>query len=282
MGDLQGKTFLVTGANTGIGRTTALALARRGARIWLACRSRAKTEPVIAEIVAATGDPRSAEFLELDLGSLASVRTAAETFLRRGEPLHVLVNNAGLAGARGRTTDGFEMTFGVNHLGPFLFTMLLKARLAASAPARIVNVASKAHYRAKQIDFGDLRTPTSALRSLHFYQISKLCNVLFTSEWARRHPAKGVHAYALHPGVVASDIWRRIPWPIRPIMTAGMITNEQGAETSLYCATSPDVADHDGRYYDNCREKEPSALSKDPGLARELWEKSVEWSRSPS
>ncbi len=275
--DLEGKTFLVTGANTGIGRVTAEVLARRGGKVFLACRSEEKTRPVLEGIRAAGG---RAEYLKLDLGSLASIRAAASAFLALGEPLHVLVNNAGLAGSRGLTKDGFELLFGTNHLGPFLFTNLLLPRLresAAQGGARIVNVSSKAHYEAKGIDWDVLRRPTRTITSIREYEVSKLCNVLFTRELARGKAGEGVHSYALHPGVVASDIWRKIPWPVRPIMLRKMITVEQGAETSLYCATSPEVAAHDGRYYDHCREKAAAHPADDAALARERWERSEAW-----
>jgi NAD(P)-dependent dehydrogenase (short-subunit alcohol dehydrogenase family) len=213
----------------------------------------------------------------MDLGSLGSVRRAAESFLGRDEPLHVLVNNAGMAGSRGLTKDGFELVFGTNHLGPFLLTTLLLPRLRASAPARIVNVSSKAHYEAKRIDWDALRRPTRAITSLPEYEVSKLCNVLFTKELARGKAGPGVRSYVLHPGVIASDIWRRIPWPVRPLMLRRMLTVEQGAQTSLYCATSPEVADHDGRYYDDQKEKAPSRLAEDVVLAKTLWEKSEAW-----
>jgi len=272
--DLTGKVFLVTGANTGIGRVTAETLARRGAKVFLACRSEEKARPIVEAIRAAGG---AAESLALDLGSLASVRAAAQAFLDRGEPLHGLVNNAGIAGVRGLTRDGFELIFGTNHLGPFLFTTLLLPRLRESAPARIVNVSSKAHHEAKGIDWDALRKPTRTITGLREYEVSKLCNNLFTKELARGQAGAGVHSYALHPGVVASDIWRKVPWPVRPILLRKMLTVEQGAETSLYCATSPDVAEHDGRYYDNSREKKPSALSEDEALAKELWARCEAW-----
>jgi retinol dehydrogenase-12 len=275
--DLIDRTFLVTGANTGIGRVTAETLARRGAKVFLACRTEEKARPVLDGIRAAGG---AAEILLLDLGSLASVRAAAAAFLARGEPLHVLVNNAGLAGSRGTTKDGFELVFGTNHLGPFLFTTLLLPRLresAAEGGARIVNVSSIAHRDATGIDWDALQKPTRTITSVHEYQVSKLCNVLFTRELARGKAGKGVHSYALHPGVIASDIWRRIPWPIRPLMLRKMKSVVEGAATSLYCATSPEVHGHDGRYYDECREKTPSHLADDVALAKTLWEKSEAW-----
>jgi NAD(P)-dependent dehydrogenase (short-subunit alcohol dehydrogenase family) len=272
--DLRDRTFLVTGANTGIGRVTAETLARRGGKVFLACRSAEKAQPVIDGIVHAGG---AAEFLALDLGSLASVRAAAAAFLARDEPLHVLVNNAGLAGHKGLTKQGFELTFGTNHLGHFLLTTLLVPKLRASQGARIVNVSSVAHYDCKAIDFDALRKPGTSVTGMHEYQVSKLCNVLFTRELARGRAGAGVHSYALHPGVVASDVWRRVPWPIRPIMKLFMLSNEDGARTNIHCAASPAVAADDGLYYDKCKAKEPSALSGDVALAKRLWEQSEEW-----
>ena len=272
--DLRDRTFLVTGANTGIGRVTAETLARRGGKVFLACRSEEKAGPVIEGIRKAGG---SAEFLALDLGSLGSVRAAAARFLARDEPRHVLVNNAGVAGSRGATEDGFELLFGTNHLGPFLFTNLLLPRLRASAPARIVNVASKSHYDARGIDWDLLRKPTRTITALREYAVSKLCNVLFTRELARGKAGVGVRSYALHPGVIASEIWRRIPWPVRPLMLRRMKSVVEGAQTTLHCATSPEVEGQDGRYYDDRHEKPPSRLSEDLLLAKTLWEKSEAW-----
>lgn len=272
--DLHGKNAIVTGSNTGIGRVTALELARAGARVWLACRSKDKTQPVIDEIVAAGG---KAEFLALDLDDLAAVRRSAEEFLATGEKLHILVNNAGHASARGLTKDGFERSFGVNHLGPFLFTRLLVPRLKESAPARIVNVASQAHYSPKAIDWSRLQKPTKSVTGLDEYGVSKLGNVLFTRELARQLEGTGVTTYSLHPGVIASDIWRRIPWPFRPIALSFMKSTEDGAQTSLWCATAPELASESGRYYDNKKEKKPSRVALDDALAAELWQKSSDW-----
>lgn len=274
--DLEGKTFVVTGANTGIGKETARGLAARGGRVVLACRSREKTVPVIDEIRAQTGND-ALSFVALDLEELSSVRRAAEQILAEQPSVHVLVNNAGLARAPGQTKDGFERTFGVNHLGHFLLTRLLLERLEASAPARIVNVSSHSHYRAKTIDFECLRERTKTYTGMPEYEASKLCNVLFTAELARRLEGKPITAYALHPGVIASDIWRSVPWPFGSLAKLFMKSNEEGAATSLYCATSDDVAAHSGRYYANCREKKPNPAALDRALARELWEKSSHW-----
>jgi retinol dehydrogenase-12 len=275
--DLAGRTMIVTGANTGLGRVTAEQLCLRGARVHLAGRSREKTLPVVEAIRAAGGD---AEFMALDLADLASVRTAAEDFLVSGERLDVLVNNAGIAGAHGLTKQGFELTFGTNHLGPFLFTTLLLPRLRAAAPSRIVNVSSRGHYRAPGIDWEAQRRPTATATAFPEYCVSKLCNVLFTRELARGRAGDGVHSYALHPGGVATDVWREVPWGIRHVMKLFLLSNEEGARTQLWCATSPEVADHDGRYYDDRKEKKPSRLADDPQLARTLWEKSEAWTAS--
>jgi retinol dehydrogenase 12 len=275
MSDVEGRTFLVTGGNTGIGRATALGLAQRGGRVYIACRSAAKGSEAAAFIRGSTGND-SVWVLPLDLADLDSVRSCAAEFLARGEPLHVLVNNAGLGGARGVTRQGFEMMFGVNHLGPFLLTNLLLVRLTQSVPARVVSVSSDAHYQAKGIDFDALRRPARGITGLGEYAVSKLCNVLFTQELARRTAGTGLTTYALHPGVVASDIWRRVPWPVRPILTRRMLSVTEGAQTSLYCATSPELAEVSGRFYDKCAERAPSVVAT-PELGRLLWERSAAW-----
>jgi NAD(P)-dependent dehydrogenase (short-subunit alcohol dehydrogenase family) len=275
MADLDGRTFLVTGANAGIGYATATDLARRGGRVHVACRSAAKGEAAVAAIAAQTGSDQ-VSYLHLDLADLASVRRSAQAFLALGEPLHVLINNAGIGGQRGITADGFEQHFGVNHLGHFALTQALLPLLRDSGPARIVNVSSDAHFQPKDIDFTALRRRTKSVTGLPEYGVSKLSNVLYTQELARRLDPAVVTSSALHPGVVASEIWRRVPWPIRPIVTRRMLTVEQGARTSLYCATSPDLAGVSGRYYDSCRETEPSKVAT-PELAARLWEYSETW-----
>jgi NAD(P)-dependent dehydrogenase (short-subunit alcohol dehydrogenase family) len=273
--DLAGRTFLVTGANTGIGLATAAGLAGRGGRVYLACRSRANGEAAVASIRAGTGND-AVSFLPLDLADLGSVRQCAAQFRALGQPLHVLINNAGVAGRRGLTRDGFELTFGVNHLGHFALTAALLDCLEAAAPARVVTVASDSHYQARGIDFGALRQRTRGITGTREYAVSKLCNVLFSQELARRAADRGITAYSLHPGVVASDIWRRVPWPVRPLLTRRMISTESGALTSLYCATEPELAKVSGRYYDKSREREPSRVAT-AELAGQLWERSETW-----
>ena len=275
MTDLAGQTFLVTGGNTGIGLATARGLAARGGRVHIACRSAARAQAAVAAITAATGSDQVSVLL-LDLADLASVRAWAQAFLARGEPLHALINNAGMGGDRGLTADGFELAFGTNHLGHFALTRALADHLAACAPARVVTVASDAHYRAPGVDFASLRRPTRSWTGLPEYAVSKLCNVLFSQELARRMAGRGVTSYALHPGVAASGIFRRMPQPFRSVIKLFMISPEQGARTSLYCATDPGLAGASGRFYDNCAEREPSPAAT-AGLACRLWEQSEEW-----
>jgi NAD(P)-dependent dehydrogenase (short-subunit alcohol dehydrogenase family) len=275
-GAAAGRTFLITGGNTGIGLATAIALARGGGRVHIACRSATAGEAAVARIQAESGSA-DVWLLPLDLASLSSVRACAASFLARDEPLHVLVNNAGVGGQRGITADGFELHFGVNHLGHFALTQLLLDRIAASGPdARIVNVSSEAHYGAHGIDFAAVRRPTATFTGSQEYAVSKLCNVLYTQELARRLDGAAVHAYALHPGVVASDIWRRVPRLARWFIKRRMLTIEQGAVTSVYCATSPDVAADTGLFYDKCAAKAASQVAT-PELAAQLWKHSAEW-----
>ena len=262
-------SYLVTGSNTGIGRATAEALAAKGGRVILAARSQEKTMPVLQEIRARFPNAE-VEFLSIDLADLASVKAAATTVMSSGRPLDVLINNAGLAGSTGRTKDGFQLTFGTNHLGPFAFTEMLLPLLTATPQGRIVNVASEAHRGAKGINWDALRDFDKGL--IGAYSVSKLANVLYAKELARRLVATRVTTSSLHPGVVASDIWRKLPAPVRVVAKLFMISNEKGAQTSVYCATAPELASVSGRYYEKSAEKEPSAVAKDEALARQLYD----------
>ena len=275
---LAGRVALITGANTGIGLVTARELAARGAHVFIACRSLKRAQRAIDEIREAAENPK-VTFLELDLADLDSVRACAAVFLAHDLPLHLLINNAGLAGAKGLTKSGFELAFGTNHLGPFLLTQLLLDRIKLSAPARIVTVASRAHIRVSGIDFDAVTKPTISKAGLPEYGVSKLANVLFSAELARRLAGTGVTTYSLHPGVVASDVWRELPQPFRALAKLFMISVEEGAATTLYCATSPDVSNETGLYYDKCRVKEPSKVGQDIALAAELWQRSEAWVR---
>ena len=272
-------TSLVTGSNTGIGLVTARELARRGDRVIMACRSAEKTQAALESIVAETGNDH-VEFLALDLADLDSVQRAADTLLEQGRPIDVLVANAGVAGQRGQTAQGFELAFGINHVGHFSFVTkllpLLRAGDRTTEPARVVVVSSDSHYSAKGIDFDALHESTPSISGLPEYAVSKLANVLFAQELARREPADELFVAALHPGVIASDVWRRIPWPVRPIMKRFMKSTAEGAETSLLLATSSDVLDHRGEFYSEGKLKEPSAVAT-PELGAELWERTAAW-----
>ena len=282
MNDLRGKTFVVTGANAGIGRATAEALAARGGRLVLCGRSAERTEPVLAGI--RERDPAAeVSFIRLDLASLASVAEAAQALLQANPRIDVLIDNAGLAGHRGQTEDGFEIQFGVNHLGHFLFTALLLPRLLESAPARVVVVSSGNHRQAKSgIDFEAVQRTTATAIGLREYNVSKLANVLFAKELARRHGDRGLTAVALNPGQVASQVWRRIPWPFRQlfIKLARMRSNEEGAQTSIHCATAPREQLENGGYYEDSARAQELPLACDRELAEELWRRSEDWVQS--
>lgn len=279
--DLTSRTFVITGANSGIGRVAATELARRGAHVILACRSLGRARTVVDEIQQQTGNPE-VELVHLDLADLASVRACAEELLARDLPIHGLINNAGLV-APGQTKDGFELTFGTNHLGHYLFTRLLLPRLEQAGHARIVNIASDSHFSAKGIDWDAQQKPTRSVTALPEYAVSKLANVLFTQELARRLEGTGVTAYAVHPGVVATDVWRRIPRPLRWVATRFMLSPEKGAQATLVAATAPELAEQSGRYYTTGgKEKRPSRLARDAELARELWTRSAEWTGLPA
>jgi NAD(P)-dependent dehydrogenase (short-subunit alcohol dehydrogenase family) len=270
------RVALITGGNSGIGNVTARELAAKGMRVFLTCRNQARGRPVVEEIQERTGNP-DVECLELELGEFDSVRRCAEDFLARNLPLHVLVNNAGIGVQRGLTPSGFELAFGTNHLGPFLLTGLLIERLMDSAPARIVIVSSVGHYSTEGIDFEAVRRTTRSQSGADEYYTSKLANVLFSNELSRRLKGTRVSTYALHPGVVATEVWRRFPRPITAIAKLFMLSVEEGAIPSIHFATSPDVADESGFYYDRCVPKTASAVARDEDLARTLWERSEEW-----
>jgi NAD(P)-dependent dehydrogenase (short-subunit alcohol dehydrogenase family) len=266
-------TTLITGANTGIGAETARGLAKHGHRVFFACRSEAKTRPVMDAIARETGNA-DLHFLELHLDDLASVRACAAKFRERGEPLHVLVLNAGVTSGP-PTRQGFEPCFGVNHLGHFLLTLELEASLRAGAPARVVVVASRAHERVRApLDERTFTGPQRSRSGWPEYQRSKLANMLFALELSRRWREARIDVHALHPGVIASDLWRSVPWPIRPLLTLLMKSTADGAVSSLRCATAEGLAT--GGYYGARGEpRERSALARDEEAARRLWDFSV-------
>ena len=276
-------TSVVTGANTGLGRETARALAARGDRVIFACRSEVKAREAMEDVAATTGSDQF-EFLALDLADLDQVRAAAAGLVERGDSIHLVVANAGVAAQRGETAQGFELAFGVNHLGHFLFvTRLLPLLLAGSpapdgAPARLVVVSSGSHYAAKSgIDFDALRQPTSTYSGMPEYAVSKLANVLFAQEMARRTSPDELFVVSLHPGnLIATDVMRRLPGPLESFVKLFRPSAEKGAQTSILCATSEDVLDHRGAYYSVMKLKEPSPVAT-PELAAELWARSEAW-----
>ena len=269
--DLQGRTFFVTGANSGIGRAMVEALAARGASVVLASRSKERTEPVL-DGIRRSHSGANAEFLEIDVSDLASVRTAAGRFLATSRPIDVLVNNAGIAGTHALSRDGFDLTYATNHIGPFLLTNLLLPRLRAAPEGRIVNVSSVAHMGVKRLDWARLERRAEPKRSgFPDYAVTKLMNVLHAKELARRLVGTRATTSALHPGGVASNVWRAVPQPFQWLLKQFLLSNDEGAQTPLYCATAPELATVTGRYYDKCREVAPNPLADDDALAQELW-----------
>jgi len=270
---MKGKICLVTGASSGIGKMTALGLARMGATVIALCRDKGRGEAAVADIKAKSGS--DAVSLELcDLASQRGIRSFAADFKSRNERLDVLVNNAGLIiGERTLTEDGIEATFALNHLGYFLLTHLLLDLLEKSAPARIVNVASEAQ-RAGHINFDDLggERGYSPMRA---YCQSKLANILFTYELAKRLEGKGVTVNCLHPGAVATNFGQSGTGFFRFLMKLGkpfLLTDAQGAETSIYLASAPEVERTTGKYFAKKRELRSSKESYDPEVTRRLWE----------
>ena len=269
---MRGKVCVVTGANSGIGRVTALELAQRGATVVLICRNEGRGAPVLEEIERRGG---RATLLTADLSSQRQVREAAAAFLARFDRLDVLINNAGIAGWGTRlvTEDGLETTFAVNHLAPFLLTGLLLDRLKASAPARAITVSSAAHKNCT-LDFDDLQGERR-YSGFGAYSRSKLANILFTRELSRRLEGTGVTANCLHPGVVATGIFRNLPGWMRIILTSPLVLSpEKGADTLLYLATAPEVAEVSGRYFVRRKPARSSRAAQDAAAARRLWEAS--------
>ncbi|NBY33335.1 MAG: SDR family NAD(P)-dependent oxidoreductase [Betaproteobacteria bacterium] len=219
----------------------------------------------------------------MQLDDLNSVRECAALFLARQLPLHLLVNNAGLAGDKGQTRQGFEMAFGVNHLGHFLLTQLLLDTLKASAPSRVVTVASRAHLMAYQgLDWPALQEATRSLTGAREYGVSKLANILFSAHLAKVLAGTGVSTYSLHPGVVDTEVWRELPGFLRPLLRLrGLLTPEEGAQTTLYCALQA-PAGESGLYYDKSRIKTPSRIAQDAQLAEQLWHQSLQWVKAQS
>jgi NAD(P)-dependent dehydrogenase (short-subunit alcohol dehydrogenase family) len=271
------RTAVITGATGGIGLEAAVMLARQGITLIIVGRNSERIEAALAEIRRrAAGATVSA--LKADLASQAEVRQLASNILAAAPRLDLLINNAGGVHARRTITpDGIEATFAVNHLAPYLLTRLLLDRIVASTPARIVTVASHAHFHGT-LDLADYGY-ASGYRIIRAYTRSKLCNVLFSRALARRLEGNGVTANAMHPGTIATHIWSGAPAWARPVLAIAkrvmMEAPETGGERITWLATSPEVGGVTGRYFERNRDVPPSALAQDDALARELWELSA-------
>lgn len=276
---MAGRICAITGASSGLGLQTALALARMGATVALLCRSTERGERAREQIQAATGNA-DLHVVACDHANLDSVRAAAGELLARFDALHVLVNNAGLMLMQRRiTVDGLEETFQVNHLSAFALTALLRERLAASAPARVITVSSIAH-RAARLDFADLQS-TRLYDGLYVYGRSKLANVLFTYELARRLEGTGVTANTLHPGLVRTGFGHNNGPAMRAFMMLSQlpplaVSARRGARTQVWLASAPALQDRSGHYFVRCRARRSSRVSYDQDAQRRLWEASEE------
>ncbi|XP_070599032.1 dehydrogenase/reductase SDR family member 13-like [Erythrolamprus reginae] len=267
---LRGKTVLITGGNSGIGKATAVDLARRGARVILACRDQARGESAMYDIRRESGNSEVILMI-LDLASLNSVRAFAQNFLESEPRLDILINNAGVFQVA-ETTDGYDQGFQVNHLAHFLLTHLLLDRLKRCAPSRIIILSSRAHAFGK-INFQTIHKVTKKFRLS--YSNSKLANILHVRELAKQLEGTNVTCYAVHPGVVKTEIARFYPWWSQGLIWFFKLfvrSCEAGAQTSIYCATEEGIERLSGRYFADCQPKVPSLLARDDQLAKKLWE----------
>lgn len=260
------KIAMITGPSSGIGKATALEIAKRGYHVVAAGRSQDRTMEVVETI---RRDDGSAELVHLDLASLASSAKTARTFVQSGRSLDLLINNAGVGAVRGLTEDGFEIHFGVNHLGHFMLTHHLQPSFRPGT--RIVVVSSEAHRHVNAIDFDKVRQKTGLLDVLAAYGVSKLANILFARHLAQIRPEW--RTYSVHPGMADTNIF---PAVVKPFLR-NMEKPDEAAQTSVWCATSDQVADQSGHYYARRSIREPSAVAKDGQLAAELWRRSEEW-----
>lgn len=267
---MAGRICVVTGATAGIGKTTALGLATLGATVIIVARDAAKSARTVDEIERAVPGS-TVDVVLADFASLDAVRAAAAEIAKRYSAVHVLVNNAGVANKdRRESVDGFELTFAVNHLASFLFTHELMPLLRAGAPSRIVNVASVAE-RHGPIDFDDLQS-TRGYRGFRVYGKSKLANILFTYELAARLTDSGVTANCVHPGAVATDMLKKLPWLLYAVISPFLLTPEQGAATQIFLASSPQVEGVSGGYFVKGKVARSSERSYDVAARKRLWE----------
>ncbi|XP_036390953.1 retinol dehydrogenase 12 [Megalops cyprinoides] len=277
---LDGKTVLITGANTGIGKETAVDLATRGARVILACRDMSRANAAAGEIRQRSGNGNVVVKM-LDLASLQSVRNLAKDILENEERLDILINNAGVMMCpKWRTEDGFEMQFGVNHLGHFLLTNCLLDLLKRSTPSRIINVSSLAHEKG-EIHFDDINLDKDYCPQKSYRQ-SKLANVLFSQELAAHLEGTGVTVYSLHPGVIRTELGRHF-WPMIPLWKRIIFqpllllikSPWEGAQTTIYCAVEESLEKTSGLYYSDCAPKEAAPQARDAATAKKLWDVSA-------
>lgn len=280
---MEGKTVLITGANTGIGKETAIDLARRGARVIMACRDMKKGEAALNDVAERTGSSKLV-LKQLDLASLESVRAFAEDINKTEPELHVLINNAGVMvpSERQVTQDGFEIQMGVNHLGHFLLTNLLIDLLKSSKPSRIVVVSSSAHYlttSTESFKFDNINSE-KYYKKWDTYGQSKLANILFTRELSKRLKGTGVTANSLHPGAIKTELSRHLG----PLETIGMRamfvffkTPTEGAQTNIYLAVSEEVEGVSGLYFADCKVKKTSKAAQDDEAAKKLWDISAKF-----
>ncbi len=281
---MDGKVVLITGCNTGIGKETVVDLCGRGARVLMACRNMDKMKAAADDVIARTKGSGAVALFELDLSSFESIRACAKRINETEEKIDVLINNAGVMMCPlMRTKDGLEMQMGTNHFGHFLFTNLILDKIKASSPSRIINVSSMGHKMAKKMDLEDMNYEKKPYSKVQAYAQSKLANILFTRELARRLQGTGVTCYSVHPGAVYTELSRHIensfgPFKdiinavLSPIFTFLLKTSKDGAQTSLTCAVDPLLNSETGKYYSDCKEKEPAPQAKDDIAAKKLWE----------
>ncbi len=263
--------ILITGTTSGIGWETAIELAKRNCNLFLANRSKEKTDELIRQITEIAPQVKVI-YLPIELDDLQSVKDAATQFLALKEPLDLLINNAGILGKKGLTKDGYEVAFGTNHLGHFLLTQLLRPALLKSPTPRILNLASNAHRSAEFHGWDDLRTPTKSEAGYPEYGFSKVCNMLHVQEIAQREEYQGVTAYSVHPGVILTEIWRHTSPPATLVATTPFLKDaNEGCQNTLFCAFTKDNFPN-GSFIVSKKPSDVSEMVKDKHLQKELWE----------
>ncbi|XP_041453521.1 retinol dehydrogenase 12-like [Lytechinus variegatus] len=281
--NLRGKTVLITGANAGIGRETAIDLASRGARVIMGCRNPTKAKVAIADVRKRSSN-ENVIFKQIDLSDLNSVKKCAEKILKEEERLDVLINNAGLVSFsdRGLTPEGYDITMATNHVGHFVLTLALINIIKKSAPSRVINVSSFGHLRIKQIDYTNISG--KGVSGFNRYKQSKLANIHFTKVLARRLSGTGVTAYSVNPGTVYTNIWessrvslkpglfRYILSLAMPLLRLFLLNEKDGAQTTIYCAVDESIAHLSGGYFTNCSLGKESKLAEDEQVAKQLWD----------